>query len=781
MTEASKASQGSVKPREAKRPADAGGEVTVEGTIAKVVYERESFRIVRLLIEPKGVLSVLGEFPSDAREHARVRVTGVKSKDPKFGEQIKARTVLEVTPTTVAGLTAYLSGGSFRGVGKATAERIVEAFGAETARVLTEAPERLGKVAGVPKSVAESLASEWAKKRQVHDLMIALRQAGLGESLADKIVTRYGARATKVLAEQPYQLAEDIEGVGFVTADKLARSAGLDPLGPERMRAALLYALTTAEDETGSTAFSKPALQARMEATLASAGEAIGCSEHFEVALARLVEDKAVTLRSFGGEAFVQQPFTDSTEKALSDRLYDIAFTPPRDPVFEAVDSIGEFERQTGIALGKLQHRAVLEAAESSMIVVTGGPGTGKTTILKAMLRVFDDAGLSTALASPTGRAAKRMQEATGRAALTIHRLLRYSPEAREFRCNRRVPIAKPCEACGGSGVMGGDSRQKCEMCKGEGTGEPYDVIVIDEASMLDLWLADKLVQAIPDGARLVLVGDVDQLPSVGPGAVLRDIIASSVCAVVRLDHIYRQSGGSLIVEAAHSILHGRLPESDPSRDFVMLAGHDPQGARDKVIALSAKVQSKFGFSPKDIQVLVPQRKGDAGMVELNRALQEAMNPAKEGGVDHLRKGVVYRAGDRVMQLKNSYDKGVYNGEVGYIESATKEALTVRYEDGDDHRHVKYKGDELDALRLSYASTIHKAQGSEYPVVIVVLLSASGWMLTKNLVYTAVTRGRKLVVVVTDEQARAIGIALQRRGSERTTLLAERLVALMES
>lgn len=752
--------------------------MVVEGTVAKIVYQRDRFCIVRLNLDPKGAVSVLGEFPEGTAEHARVRVTGEKSKNAKYGEQIRASSVLVVSPRTLDGLTAYLGGGSFRGVGRALAERIVAAFGDETLEVLDRKPEKLRKVKGVPKDVADKLAEEWAKKRQVHDLMIALRQAGLGESLAERIYDRYGARAAKVLAEQPYQLAEDIDGVGFVTADKLARAAGIAADAPERMRAALLYALTTAEDETGSTAFSAQVLQARMRKVLASSGQAPDCEAHYEAALAALKREKKLVVEPDG---MVQQPFTKDAEKALSDRLYDIAFSPPRDPAFGAVASLDDFEAETGMKLGKLQRQGVTEAAESSMVVLTGGPGTGKTTALKAMLRVFDDAGLSVALASPTGRAAKRMQEATGRSAVTIHRLLRYSPEAREFRCNRRVPIAKPCEACGGSGFIGGESRTRCETCKGEGAGEPYDVVIVDEASMLDLWLADKLVQAIPDGARLVLVGDVDQLPSVGPGAVLRDIIDSDICTVVRLDHIYRQSGGSLIVEAAHAILHGRLPESDPSRDFVMLAGHDPVGARDKVLALVEKVQAKFGYAARDIQVLVPQRKGDAGMVELNRALQEALNPAREGQGDLLRKGTLFRVGDRVMQLKNSYDLGVYNGEVGYIEWSRGGKLGVKFEDEGEARVVEYEGDALDALRLSYASTIHKSQGSEYPVVIVVLLSASGWMLTKNLAYTAITRGRKLTIVVTDHEARALQLALGRQGDERTTLLAHKLKSLIAS
>lgn len=754
-------------------------EVTVEGTIARVVYQREKFCIVRLKLDTKGQISVLGEFP-EIGEHARVRVTGIKSTNERFGDQIKASSVLELAPSTLMGLSAYLSGGTFKGVGKATAEKIVQAFGADTFKVLSDSPSQLKKVSGVPKGVAESLIEQWAKKREVHDIMVLLRQAGLGEALADKIYDRYGARSRKVVQEAPYALAEEIDGVGFISADRIARQVGISLNSPERMRAALYYALTTAEDETGHTAFSDEMLRARMAKILASSGDVEPRGGEFEGALAALEKDKKLVTENFCRQRAIFLPHTRETEQSLADRLYDAAYTAPHEIVMMPEYALAEFEEQSGITLGELQRKAVVACAESSLTIITGGPGTGKTTILKALLHVLEAAGLKSALASPTGRAAKRMQEATGKRAQTIHRLLRYSPEAREFRCDRRNTIVVPCETCDGAGFMGGDgSKQRCETCAGRGGTEPYDAIIIDEASMLDLRLADKLLQAIPDGARIVLVGDVDQLPSVGPGCVLRDLIESKLCPVVRLDHIYRQAESSLIVENAHRILHGEMPRSDAARDFVMLTGHDGPGARAKVVEISKKVQSKFGFSPKDVQVLVPQRKGDAGMVELNRVLQESMNPPKDRGLEHYRKNTTYRSGDRVMQLKNNYDKGVFNGEVGYISGVTKDALKVRFEDEGETRTVEYKGDEIDALRLSYASTIHKAQGSEYPAVIVVLLSSFGWMLNKNLVYTAITRGRKLVVVVTDGDARAVGVAIGRRGTHRFTRLAERILRVL--
>lgn len=753
-------------------------EVTVEGTITKIVFQKERFRIVKLKLDKGSPISVLGEFPL-AGEGARVRVTGKKSRNDRFGVQIKASSILEIAPDSLAGLVAYLSGGSFAGVGRATADKLVKHFGDKSLDVLTHAPERLREVEGLTEKAASSLQKEWKKRRGIHDLMVFMREAGLGQALAESIHDRYGADALSIIRKNPYRLAREIARVGFLTADRLGKHIGIAQDSPERIAAALYYGLETGQEERGDTAFTSDMLRKRTSDLLGKDHAIENFDALFSSTLSTLVADKLAVQDTFGGVTYYYLPTSLETEKNLAERIYDIATTPPNDPVFEddAARSLEEFETASGITLGDMQKQAVMTAAESSFMVITGGPGTGKTTILKAVLYAFEEAGLSAALASPTGRAAKRMQEATGKEAITIHRLLRYSPEAQAFRCCRATPISKPCRTCQGTGKFyDEDIRQKldCHTCGGGGNGDPYDVVIIDETSMLDLQLAEKLIDAVPNGSRVIFVGDVDQLPSVGPGCVLRDVIQSDLVPVVRLKHIYRQAEQSLIKQNAQLILDEEMPLSDATRDFIILKGHDAEGARAKVVDLVKKVQTK-GFKPHEIQVLVPQHKGIAGNQELNVALQEALNPPKGKGMDMFRKGSTFRRGDRVMHLRNNYELGVYNGEVGYVEEIEGQGLVVRYEDPEGSREVYYEGDDLDQIKLCYASTVHKSQGAEYPVVVVVVLGEAHWMLNRNLIYTAITRGQKLVVVITDVDARSLAWGISRKGSDRTTTLSQRI------
>ncbi len=711
-------------------------EVTFEAEVLRVTFEREdsTFRIVKVSIAGRAEpVTVIGHFPR-VGAGAVVRIRGMPEIDKKHGEQVRALAVTELAPRTLAGLTRYLGSGIVKGVGKRTAQRLVEEFGMKTLEVLDEHPERLAETPGISRAKAEQIGEGWKRQRETREVMVMLQSYGVSIALGDRIFKKYGAGAVSMVAEQPYRLAMEVRGIGFLTADKIAQQVGIARDAPERIQAGLLQALTDATEGGGHTCVARDEwmdaantlLGGVDEADLDRAGRALLLSGHV------VMDDDLYYTR-----------IMHTHEVRLALRLQELhrSHVKPLDDVEALLDA---YEARHAVKLAGAQREAVERARAAPLLVITGGPGVGKTTVVRALLALFDAAKIPVRLAAPTGRAAKRMQEATGREAQTLHRLLEFDPKRAIFQRSASHAID---------------------------TG----VVIVDEASMIDLPLADSLTQAVSPGTRLVFVGDVDQLPSVGPGAVLRDIIASEIAPCVRLTHVFRQAARSLIIENAHLINAGKPPEvvKDPNADFFVIERRDPQSARATVLELVRdRIPNRFGLDPiRDIQVLTPMHKGDAGAIALNAALQETLNPRPVTEA-LVRGNRAFRVADKVMQLRNDYDKDVWNGDVGFVTSIDREAeeLTVRF----DGRDKAYAINELDDLTLAYATTIHKSQGSEYPAVIVVMLSSHFVMLSRNLLYTAVTRGKKLVVLVSDSRAVWLALREARRG-ERRSRLATRL------
>jgi len=755
-------------------------EVAVEGEVERVTFEnRETgFRVVKIAVAGrKEWLAMVGTFPQVA-PGARVRARGTLEVDRQHGEQLRVTSVTELAPTTLTGIEKYLGSGMIKGIGATFASRIVEAFGLDTLKVLDEEPHRLRDIPGLGRTRADALVKAWQEQRAIRDVMVFLQAHGASVQLATRIYKRYGPKAVSIVSGNPYRLAIDVWGVGFKTADRIAAQMGIGHESPERMQAALMQTLRDATDaghcyvvaeelvtraaklltadppQGGEPVLPPPDLVARLEDALA----AIVRAEY-------VVAERAGTLVRATPDALrgaaIYETKMHETEVRLAGRLAALARAED-DALRGFAEAVAAFEKETGTTLAEEQRLAVETAARCPLLIVTGGPGVGKTTIVKAILSVFDRAKIETRLAAPTGRAAKRMSEATGREAATLHRLLEFEPKTGTFKRDAKKPI-------------------------------DAGALIVDESSMVDVFMADALTQAVGEGARLVLVGDVDQLPSVGPGSFLRDAINSGVVPCVRLVKIFRQAEKSLIVQNAHRINAGKppvVPEAgDTDADFFVVEKKDPDEARKIVLELvTNRIPRRFGLDPvRDVQVLTPMNRGPAGTQLLNEELQAALNPT---GPSITRGRTIFRVGDKVMQLRNDYERNVWNGDVGVVASVDTEedSLVVRFADGgssSEVRDVPYDGASLDELTLAYACTIHKAQGSEYPAIVIPLLTTHFVMLSKNLVYTAVTRGKRLVVLVADPRALRLALAPARefdgrvdasssREQRRATKLAER-------
>ncbi len=746
--------------------------ITLEGEVLRTTYESEAsgFRVVRLAVAGRqDPVTLVGVFPR-AYSGAQVRATGTWEKDATHGEQLRVSGVTILEPKTALGLEKYLGSGVVPGIGPSYAKRIVEVFGQDTLRVLDEAPERLHEIAGLGKKRISAVVSAWRENRALHDVMVFLQSNGVSPGLAVRIVKRYGPRAAQVVSDEPYRLALDVAGIGFRTADRIAESVGVARDSPLRHQAALLQVLREETDhghtfthETSLFVSTRALLEDDVDDTSLARGlSALVHGRHAVVDApppvtadgAHDADADAVAHASYA--AFVSDDGHDEprhvyttdvleAEASLARRLVSLVKSPPARAMIVTAEGRAEAERGAGVVLSDEQRAALDAATASPVLVITGGPGVGKTTLLRAILAMFRKAKLMVRLCAPTGRAAKRMSESSGGEAVTIHRLLEVDPKSLTFKRNEDNPL--------------------------EG-----DAFVVDETSMVDVRLADSLLRAIPDGKRLVLVGDVDQLPSVGPGNVLFDVIGSEVVPVVRLTRIFRQGEASRIVVAAHSINRGETPESGErgeETDFFVVRSKDSQTTAKLVEELVVhRIPRKFGFDPiRDVQVLTPMNKGPLGTIALNDSLQSLLNPG-EGGLK--RRTRTFRVGDKVMQVRNNYDTQVYNGDVGLVTQRLAEdsGLVVSY----GERDVTYEQSALDDLVLAYACTIHKSQGSEYPAVVIPLSSSHFVMLAKNLVYTAVTRGRKLVVLVCEPRALSLALSPDRWRETRRTGLSWRLV-----
>ena len=716
-------------------------EETIEGYVDHIIFQnRDNGYTVACLVSQGEEITCVGNFRF-LSEGETIRARGTYTRHPSYGRQFSVDSYESVIPQDSLAMERYLGSGAIKGIGAALAARIVRKFGDDTLRIIEEEPERLAEVKGISERKAREIADQVEEKADMRKAMMFLQQYGITQALGMKIYRQYGQEMYGVLKENPYKMAEDIPGVGFKIADEIAARIGIHTDSDYRIRSGILYILLQASGE-GHVYLPK-------EVLLKRAKDLLGVEqEYMEKHLMDLSIERKIVIRELKREGAPVQTAVYAAsyyqiELHVAQMLHTLNL---QDTVKEDVleEKIERIQRGTGIELDEKQKEAVKEAVKNGLLIITGGPGTGKTTTINAIIRYFEMEDLDICLAAPTGRAAKRMTETTGYEAKTIHRLLELSggPEQAQENVRFERNAQNPLEA---------------------------DVIIIDEMSMVDIFLMHALLSAVVSGTRLILVGDVNQLPSVGPGSVLKDIISSGCFPVVELVKIFRQASQSDIVVNAHKINQG-IPVilDNKSRDFFFLKRYDANVIISIVITLIQKKLPKYvEASPYEIQVLTPMRKGLLGVERLNSILQQYLNPPEQGKKEKEHGQGVFREGDKVMQIKNNYQLeweirgnygipvekgvGVFNGDTGIIREINSfaEMMTVEF---DEKRFVEYSFKQLDELELAYAITIHKAQGSEYPAVVIPLLQGPRMLMNRNLLYTAVTRARKCVTLVGDEK-----------------------------
>jgi exodeoxyribonuclease V alpha subunit len=733
--------------------------ITVQGTVHKITYHHPdtNYTVLRLDVEnAPGVTVIGGVYP--VSEGEEIKVFGFWKTHPRYGQQFQADHWEKVDPATLEGIEKYLGSGMIKGIGPTYARRLVDAFGLETLRILAQEPHRVLEVEGIGAARARGIMQAWEAQRGMQDIMVFLQGHGIGAALALKIYRFYELDTIRRVKDNPYALARDIYGVGFVLADRIAARLGISGDFPLRVQAGVLHVLKEFVDQ--GHCFVLFSALIRNAAALLRVGEGV-----IENAVEQLAASGDVILEQTTSEepAHVYLCELYRAEQRVAEALHRLLSSPSvtlgggRKSVpgssAEPRELIGltdlELIDQSFAILEEEQQEAVRQALQQKVLVITGGPGTGKTTLLNSLLALLRRAKFSFVLAAPTGRAAKRMAESAGEEAMTIHRLLEYNPHEGGFQRSEDRPL----EA---------------------------DVVIIDEASMVDLALMDNLLSAIDRHSHLVLIGDVDQLPSVGPGSVLRDLIDSGIIPVVMLRRIFRQDRHSLIVANAHRILQGQsfvTPSDNSERDFILLARESEEEILQSLKELvKEELPRTLNLAadevPHAIQLLTPMHRGMLGTIQLNREMQNLLNPIG----DSLQRGeILLRANDKVMQLRNNYDKGIYNGDLGRITGIDRKEGKVQVDFYD--KTVEYNDDELDEISLAYATSIHKSQGSEYPVVVIPLHMSHYMMLHRSILYTAVTRGKKRVVLVGSR--RALAMAIQNvRLERRYTGLKEKLTKL---
>jgi exodeoxyribonuclease V alpha subunit len=725
---------------------------TLSGLIERVTFHNAETGFVVLRVQPDRrptLLTVVGHLPS-ATAGEFVEATGTWVRDRDHGLQFKADQMRTTPPHTAEGIEKYLASGLIKGIGKHYARKIVAAFGERTLAVIDESPAFLREIRGIGPQRLQRIRQSWQQQKAVRGIMVFLQSHGIGTARAVRIYKTYGDGAVEMVRADPYRLATDIWGVGFQSADQLAERLGIDRASPLRARAALKYVLQTLSNE-GHVGFPEEGV---LERTLSLTQ--IDC-RIIEEAVAHECREGDLVREPWQAAGGLAKPDMHQTtwlylkplflaELGVARAVSVLARGAHPLPAIDVERALAWVEQRMGLELAATQGDAIRQAVTSKLLVITGGPGVGKTTIVRGILEIFAAKGLRCTLCAPTGRAAKRLAETTGREAKTIHRLLEFDPGQGGFLRHKDNPLE-------------------------------VDLLIADEASMIDVVLMNQLLRAIPASACVVLVGDVDQLPSVGPGTVLADLISSGVVPVARLTEIFRQAGHSGIVRAAHAVNHGELPESasaDDPGDFYIAEAETPEAVLQKTIALVRdRIPARFSIAPADIQVLTPMNRSEIGARNLNVRLQELLNPPRPSEENEVQRfGWTFRAGDKVMQTVNNYQKEVFNGDIGRIEAIDfeEQQLTIAF----DQRRIEYGFDELDEVVLAYASTIHKAQGAEYPAVVIPLHTQHYLMLQRNLLYTAVTRGKRLVVVVGN--ARALNLAVLRQDNRnRCSGLAWRL------
>lgn len=711
------------------------------GTVDTIIFASQDNRFTVLKLSPEklstqitvtlnGIAPLIGQL---------LEIEGEWVKHPKFGQQFKATTYKTVAPTEISGIEKFLASGAINGIGPAMAKKIVAEFGEKTLEIIAKSPNELLKVPGIGKKTAEKISTSYLEQSELTEIMVWLENHGISNTYAGKIFAKYGSFAIDIMEKDIYRLFQDIEGIGFLTADKLAFNLGIQREDKRRIISGIDYALMQLCNN-GHCCIPEMALVNKTAKILQVNNQII-----FTI-LKERIDNGSLNTEIVGGETLIYPPYLYYAEKKVATRLLQLQ--QATEPLSE--DNLSLFikvwEKDNQIQLAQKQKEAIKACLHHGVLVLTGGPGTGKTTVIKGILSILKAQGLKIRLAAPTGRAAKRLSETTGQKALTIHRLLEANNLAQDD--NLQLGFSK-------------DIDDQLDA----------DVIILDEVSMVDIVLMHHFLNAVPDGCRIILVGDTDQLPAVGPGSVLKDIIRSQKIPAIRLDEIFRQAQTSMIIQNAHIINAGRLPDIRKQySDFVFYELNDDTSITQKILDLCTKDLPHEGFDVlKDVQILSPMHRFLCGVENLNLMLQEQLNPKKNQ--DELKySSQTFRVGDKVMHIRNNYQKNVFNGDIGFIQDINNEKLTVDYFD----HIVTYEKNELNELTLAYASSVHKSQGSEYKVVIIPLSTSHYIMLQRNLLYTAITRAKQKVIIIGSKKALMTAIQ-SNRTQKRYTLLAERL------
>ena len=721
--------------------------IEIKGQIERITYHNEenSYTIAKMKIGGRqDLVTAVGNLLSVSAGEV-LKLKGEWHNHPKFGEQFKIISYESVVPATVKGIEKYLGSGLIKGIGPVMANRLVTKFGMETLNVIETETRRLCEVEGIGDKRIGMIKKAWDDQKEIRDIMVFLQGHGVSPAYAAKIYKKYAKASVAVVQQNPYKLATDIFGIGFITADKIAGNLGISKESLIRAEAGILYVLHQLSDE-GHVYYPYEPLVEECKKILGVERDTI------VKAFGKISFEKKIVIEDLNKEDIKENNKAvylakfHVCEVGVAARLQELMRFPKKLKAFDREKALEWVQGELKIQLAKNQKQAVKEAIEKKVMVVTGGPGTGKTTIINSIIKICGRLGQRVLLSAPTGRAAKRMAEATGHESKTIHRLLEFSPKEGGFKRDENNPL-------------------------------DADLIVIDETSMVDTVLMYQFLKAVPKDATLILVGDVDQLPSVGAGSVLKDIIDSGCIPTVMLNEIFRQAKESLIIVNAHRVNNGQMPiiegSGDSLQDFYFFIIEEPEKVAEKIIELcKEKIPQKFGYrSIDDIQVLTPMHRGLVGASNLNTELQKHLNSSTD---ELVRGGLVLKVGDKVMQIRNNYDKEVFNGDIGRINKIDREEqeIIVNY----DGRMVSYEYSELDEIVLAYAVSVHKSQGSEYPVVVMPVLTQHYMLLQRNLLYTGITRGKKLVVLVGTNKAVAIAIK-NNKPQKRYTLLKERLLA----
>ena len=714
--------------------------IYLSGTVERVTYHNSDNGFCVLRVKAKGfrdLVTVVG-YASLALSGEYIEAIGTWKNDTQYGLQLAAVSLKVTAPTTLEGIQKYLASGLIKGIGPVYGERLVAAFGAEVFTIIENEPKRLQEVDGIGKVRSEKIVKGWEAQKKIKEIMLFLYSNGVGTSKAVRIYKTYGDEAISLIQENPYRLAQDIYGIGFLTADTIAQKMGIEKTSLLRAKAGIRHALFE-EVGNGNCGFPKAVL-------IPQAAELLDIPvEIIETAIAEELQEQGIMADTIAGEDCLFIPSLYYYEKSIAIRLKALSQGVPSWGDINADAAIPWVEKKLAITLAESQKTAVTMALKSKFMVITGGPGVGKTTLVNSILKILAAKKLTILLAAPTGRAAKRLTESTGIEAKTIHRLLEFDPAERRFKHDNTNPL-------------------EC------------DLLVIDETSMVDAQLMHSLLKAVPLTTSVIFVGDVNQLPSVGAGQVLSDIIESQIFTVVTLTEIFRQAKTSKIITNAHAINNGDMPDlsNQLDGDFFFVNAETPEDAVPKIVQIvKHRIPERWRYHPiQDIQVLCPANIGGIGARSLNIELQKVLNPSAGEKVERF--GITFATGDKVMQVQNNYDKEVFNGDVGFIKTISPEdkELVISFDD----RDISYEFDELDEVVLAYACTIHKSQGSEYTAVVIPVMMQHFMMLQRNLIYTGVTRGKKLVILVGQKKALSIAVKGKKQNKPRYSKLKEWLM-----